>query len=510
VSRSLVASALLAFGLVGLLPVALMFGRIDAADLAHVLQPRTLELLLRTLGLGLASAGIALVVGLVFGFLVARSDIPLARPMRAIGVMPLLLPPLILAMSWSAMTSLRGGWATVLVLALSTFPLVSMYAARAFERIDARREEAAWLVGGLRAVLRIELPLVLPSALCAACFAFCFTINDFSVPDYVSSIGPKYNVYADEVFASWRSAEDSGRAVASALPLIALTLLALLPALALRRRSVLDALDGDFRTPAPLALGRWRWPAFAFALALVGVAVLAPLGRLVWESGGGPRGFSFESMRAAFARALELGRANLQSSLLLSAAAALVCVPLALVIGHALERARAQGLQLLVIVPIAVPAILFGIGNIALWNRASTAALYDSPYMVLVLMVGRFAPLAILAVAAAVAMVDRRQEEAARLAGSPPARTLFGILAPQLSGALMGAAALVFVLSMREIDAAIFVPAANSTVMFRLYNAVHFGRDDFVAALALLVACFVALPALCWTLLGRKRLEVLP
>ena len=41
-------------------------------------------------------------------------------------------------------------------------------------------------------------------------------------------------------------------------------------------------------------------------------------------------------------------------------------------------------------------------------------------------------------------------------------------------------------------------------------RAVHFGRDDFVAALALLVVFFVALPGLAWSLFGRGRMEVLP
>jgi iron(III) transport system permease protein len=424
--------------------------------------------------------------------------------------LPLLFPPLVLAMSWAAMSPLRGAWATILVLAMSTFPLVALYVARAAERIDARREEAALLAGGLGAVLRLEAPLVLPSALCGACFAFAFAVNDFAVPDYLSSVGPKYNVYADEVFASWRSDRDPGRAVAAALPLVLLSVAALVPALELRRRTPLDVLDGDFRRPAPLRLGAWRWPALGFALALLAIAALAPLARLVFESGGGPRGFSLATMRAAFARAFELARSNLRTSLTVASGAALVSVPLALVIGHALERSRSRLAQLALIVPIAVPAILFGIGNIALWNRPTTAALYDSPWMVVVLLVGRFLPLAALAFAAAAAMLDPRLEEAARLAGARPARRLFRIVAPPLTGALAGGAALVFVLSMRELDAAIFVPAANGTVMFRVYNAVHFGRDDFVAALALLVVFFVALPGLAWSLFGRGRMEVLP
>ena len=110
-------------------------------------------------------------------------------------------------------------------------------------------------------MLRADLGLVLPAALCGACLAFAFTVNDFSVPDYVSWVGPKFNVYADEVFAAWKLESRPGRAVALALPLVALTLATLIPALALRRKGAMGSLDSDFRAPEPLRLGAWRWPA---------------------------------------------------------------------------------------------------------------------------------------------------------------------------------------------------------------------------------------------------------
>jgi len=512
VSRPLVVTALVAFAVLGLAPVVVMLARIEPHDLTAAFSQRSLALLGRTALLGGGAAAVALVIGLPFGFLVARTDVPGAGVWRVLGVMPILLPPLVVAMSWAGMSTLRGGMATTLVLGLCTFPLVALYAARAFERIDARQEEAALLAGGLRGALRAELPLVMPSALFAACFAFVLAINDFAVPDYVSSIGPKWNVYADEVFASWRSDQNTGRAVAAALPLVLLTALALWPALELRRRNLLASFASDFRRPGTLRLGAWRWPALCVVLLVLGVTALAPLGYLLYWSGGGTRGFSFEHMRAAFAYALEVGRSNLQSSLLFAAGAALVAVPIGLVLGHALERSGRAGRWLapVALLPIAVPAILFGIGGIAFWNRPLTGAVYDSGWMAVLLFAGRFLPFVVLAFSAAVAMLDPRIEESARLAGARPARRLAWIVAPALAPAVFGAAAVVYVLSMRELDAAILVPAANSTVLFRLYNAVHFGRDDFVAALALLVAFFVIAPGLLWTFFARRRLEVLP
>jgi iron(III) transport system permease protein len=511
-SRPLVILAALIFALAGLAPIACMFGRIQTSDLLGVLDARTLGLLWRTVWMGLGAAGLAFVLGLPFGFLVARTDVPGARILRHVGLVPLLVPPVILAMTTSVLwTDVRGATAVIVVLGVSTFPLVAVFTARAFERIDARREQAALLAGGLRAALAMELPLVLPAALCGACFAFVLAINDFAVPDYVASIGKKFNVYADEVFASWQSVHTPGKAVAAALPLIALTLAALIPALWLRRRGSLATFDGDFLRPEPLELGAWRWPACALSGLLVGVTALLPIGRLSWEAGDGARGWSFEHLQAAFTHGIDMGRADLQRSLLFAGSAALLSVIPALALGHALERAKKSGwLELAIVLPIAVPGILFGIGYIALWNHAGTADFYSSGFIVVLLMLGRFVAFPVLAVSGATAMLDPRLEEAGRICGAKPARRLLSIVAPAVRASLLGGAALVFVFGMRELDAAILVPAANGTAMFRVYNAIHFGRDDFVAALALLVIFFILLPGILWSAFARERMEVLP
>jgi iron(III) transport system permease protein len=511
-SRPLVLVAALLFALVGLAPIACMVDRIHTEDLLGVLDARTLSLLWRTSWMGLGAAALAFGLGLPFGFLVARTDVPGARILRHVGLVPLLVPPVILAMTTSVLwTDVRGATAVIVVLGVSTFPLVAVFVARAFERIDARREQAALLAGGLRAAISMELPLVLPAAACGACFAFVLAINDFAVPDYVASIGKKYNVYADEVFASWQSVHAPGKAVAAALPLVALTLAALLPALWLRRRGSLATFDGDFLRPEPLELGPWRWPACAAIALLVGITALLPIGRLLWEAGGGPRGWSLVHLQGAFARGIEMGRADLQRSLLFSASAAAIAVIPALVLGHALERSRRNGwLEAAIILPVAVPAILFGIGTIALWNHEATADLYSSGLVVVLLLLGRFIAFPVLAVSGATAMLDSRLEEAGTICGAKPARRLFAIVAPGVRASLLGGAALVFVFGMRELDAAILVPAANGTAMFRVYNAIHFGRDDFVAALALLVIFFILLPGILWSAFARERLEVLP
>ena len=548
-SRTLVVAALVFFGLIGLAPLGAMLVSVSASDVAALVDERVLTLVGRTLLLGGASAGLAFAVGLPFGWIVARTDVPGAGWLRAAGLLPLLMPPLVLAMSWTPLSDVRGMPAAILFLAGSTFPLVGLFSGRAFERIDARREEAARLLGGTRAVLRMELPLVLPAALAGTCLAFTFAINDFAVPDYVSSVGPILNVHANEVFFNWRDFANPGAAVTSALPLIGLTLVALMPALALRRRGALATLDGGFVAPTRLALGGWRWAGFAFCFGVVLLAAAIPLGRLLWEASSGSRVWSDAAVVEALGRAepnadsgvvqladrlsavgtivpiqwrafwdalglaFERSRSDLQNSLLWSTQAALLSCGIGLVIGHAIERSRSRAagrlLEGLAVLPLAAPAILFGIGTVVVWNREATADFYESGAMSVLLYSGRFATFAILIMSGATASLAPSLEEAGALAGAGPIRRLLRIVTPLLGGALAASFVLVFAFSMRELDAAVLVPAANKTVILRLFNGIHFGRDEHVAALTLILVAAIALPGLLWTLFARRRLEVL-
>ncbi|MBI1380474.1 MAG: ABC transporter permease subunit [Planctomycetaceae bacterium] len=569
-SRGLFATAVALFAVAALAPLLVMVGRIEGADLVRIVEPRVHALFLRTLALGLGAAGLALVLGVPYGYAVARTDLPLARWLRTLGVVPLLLPPLFLAMTWTVLVDWTGLLASVWVLGLSGFPLVAIFTARAAERVDQRLVDAARLAGGVRAALRVDAALIAPPALAGAALAFVFAVNDFAVPNYVSFVGPKFNVYADDIFASWNQAAMPGLAVAKSLPLLALNLAALVPALALRKAGAFASLGSGFREPGRWRLGVARWPAFVFVLAVLAAGALVPIGRLVYETGGGPRHFtdvrvaevlglasaaplaegrtqgpaapdgawappeelpsrSFgervaaapalltdfaSSARAAFRTGFDRARDDILRSYRHALGAAVVAVLVGLVLGHGIERLRrrslGKGLELLVLLPLAAPATLFGIGAIVLWARPETQGLYQGPYMPTLLFGGRLLPFAVLILSGAVASLDRNLEHAAAVAGIGPVRRLFTVVAPLVLGSIAGAFALVFAFAMRELDSAILVPAANRTAIVRVFNGVHFGRDDFVAALALVLVLSVLLPGLLWSAFAKKPMQVLP
>jgi iron(III) transport system permease protein len=570
-SRSLVATAALAFALLCLAPVAIMVARIEGADLAALAEPRVHMLLVRTLLLGLGVAGGTLLLGVPLGFVLARTDVPGARLLRALSIAPLLLPSLVMAMTWTALVPLRGALATGALLVLSYHPLVALFTARAAERIDRRQEEAAYALGGLRAVLRADLGAVLPPALAGACLAFTLAVNDFSVPDFVSSVGPKFNVYAAEIFANWKQYERPGLAVASALPLLALTLGALVPMLVLRRRGAFAPLAASFQAPAVLPLRRLRWPVAGAVVLVLGASVGVPLGRLVHEAASGPATWRPVAVRAlldgreppplvavprpvgaepsapesepaltlgerlralpvvlprqgaalarAFGQAFDRAREDLKRSLGMGAAAATIAVALGLVLGHASARARLGGcIAWAALVPLAVPGTLFGIGVATLWDGpllddltgGASGDLYMSPTMAALLFAGRLCPFAILIASGAVSAVPRVGEWAAATVGAGPVRRLLRIVAPQIAGALAAGWICVFAFALRELDAALVVPEASRTAIVRVFNGVHFGRDEYVAALSLLLCFAILLPGLLWATFAPRRAEVLP
>jgi ABC-type Fe3+ transport system permease subunit len=524
VSRLLFLAALLAVAGASLVPLLALAAELRPGELSSIFDPRYTTLLARTIAFGLAVTALAFLLGFPFGFLVARCDVPGAGILRVLGVAPLLIPTLLLGMVWVALVDWSGPITSVWVMGLGLFPLVSLYTGRAAERIDARMEDAARLGGGRWAVLRSGFGLILPPACAGAALAFTFAVNDFAVTDYVSSVGRKFNVYADEVFNNARdfrfgSAPAEGEtpsgsaAVLSGLPLVVLAGGALALALSLRRRGAMRTVGSHFRAPATIALGPWRWLAAGFAWGLVGVATLLPIGRLMWEAGGGAE-WNLDTLRGAFQAAFTRAREDMYRSLVYAFWAATGATAAALVLGHAIERARhprwARLGELIALLPIAVPPTLFAVGCLLFWQRPLTDDLLHSTAMPAILYGGHLVPFAVLIVTGAVAGLRVELEQAAQLAGAPAWQRLLRIAAPNLIGALAGAWLLVFCFSLRELDLSLVIAEANRTAIVRVFNGVHFGRDEYVAALSLLLVFAILAPGLIWTLLSKRRLEVLP
>ena len=88
---------------------------------------------------------------------------------------------------------------------------------------------------------------------------------------------------------------------------------------------------------------------------------------------------------------------------------------IALPSSQTLSRRNTSWLWALYALPLAIPAPLYAVGMIHLWNRHPAIPLYGSSFMLLLTHVGRFLPYAVFALVAQLRQVDSSLHEAARL-----------------------------------------------------------------------------------------------
>ncbi|MFQ5505601.1 MAG: ABC transporter permease [Planctomycetota bacterium] len=473
--------------------------------------------LIYSLGLGLVATSVAFLLGFGHAWVTHQSDLPGASVLGPLGVAPLVIPPILVAMGFADLAPVSGFWACAFLLGVSHAPFVAVMTARGLRTMDGSHYEAAWIARGRRAADRLLFRTILPEVGCGCLLAFILVISEHGVPEFLTVKGKTWHTYAEGIFARWTrratgvAHEDFVGPVVAAIPLLLIVMVALFCALRLRAHT---SVSGESRPLPRRRFGRLRWlalglPVFYLASG-VGVPVLV-MG--LWAAGSTvvsePMGFGvlLESFRTA---AREAGP-DLGYTIAVAAGATLLLLLVTLPLARLAAR-RLPSVDYLSVLPIAVPAILLAIGLVKVYNHPLVVRsygvlgdFYDSPGIVACAYAARFLPFGVLTMSHATRRISRSLEEAALLTGRGPLSRAFGIHLPLLLPAAWSAACMIFVLALRELDVAVVLPAGNGTVVRRLSNIVHFGGENMGGALALLLlVAGVLIPLLTILLTGRK------
>ena len=223
--------------------------------------------------------------------------------------------------------------------------------------------------------------------------------------------------------------------------------------------------------PPPRRLRRWRersvLPGFPLALGItlawLGAIVVIPLTALAlrpWESGVGGVVATLTNPRVL---------ASLRLSFGLSALAALLNLPLGLLVAWTLERYAFPGrrvLDALVDLPFALPTAVAGIALTALYApngplgllaaKAGLKVAY-TPLGIFVALVFIGLPFVTRQVQPVLAEFDHEVEEAARTLGATPAQRFLQVILPALAPALISGAGLAFARAVGEYGSVIFI-----------------------------------------------------
>lgn len=498
-------SAALVVAALALLPLAYLVIRAAGADadaLRLFARPKTLELLVNTLALALATGFGAAAIGLPLGWLTARSDLPARRWFAVLTVVPLAIPSYVLAFALIAavgprgvlsqllaplgvaeLPSFYGFGGAALVLTLATYPYVTLAVRATLRRTDAGLEEAARTLGDGpgSAFRRVTLPLLLPAVTGGALLAILYALADFGSVSLL-----QFDSFARAIYTAYRAAFDRSLAALLALLLAGLALgVALVEAWARGRRAPVVA---RARTrPAPIVpLGHWRWPATAFAVAVVGVALVLPVVTLsAWLVNGLASGEPLRVVAGTIGNTVAAGVAA-------AVAAIVLALPVALLVARWPGRA-ARLVEAAAFTTYALPGIVVALAVVFLATGA-IPLLYQTFALLVLAYAVRFLPQALGPARDGLASVSPRLEEAARTMGRSPRAAFREVTLPLLRPGLIAGAALVFLTTVKELPMTlILAPTGFSTLATSVWGAV--GEGFYARAAApglLLVAVSVA------------------
>lgn len=463
----------------------------------HLAVPtgRRLALFLHSIGLALGVAAAAVTLGWVGAVFLWSWRRQAAAPLVWLMLPLVALPPYIHAMAWLAVTDAIGdmvrplglsvatlhGWGGSLWVEVAAFtPLALGCAWLGLRSIDADLIEAGRMArSDLQSLFRIVLPLSAPALLTGGGIVFLLSLLDYSVPSLF-----QVHVYPMEVFAEFSASNRPERAFLLAVPLVLVAVGVI--AMILEPLRTLASRVG-LHSQAWAAPPRWHSWAIAVqwvvAILLV-VQVLSPFVVMAHLSVDLPR----------FLTAATQARGELSYSLLTSALAALLSIPLAVAAAHSLLHAGrfSKVWWLLVLAPLAIPASLVGIGFIILSNHLwlqGTVVTHITPALA---NLARFAPLAVLVVLAQLRRRDPLLLDAAQVFQPAWWRRQIQVAVPLVLPGLLAGAGLVFALSMGELGATLMtVPPGQATLTMRIYSYLHYGASDTVAGLCLVLAVSV-------------------
>lgn len=265
------------------------------------------------------------------------------------------------------------------------------------------------------------------------------------------------------------------------------------------------------------ARSRTRWLA-AYA-ALVFAFLYLPIAVLIVYSfnGEGVGGFPPHHLTLNWYQILFADNA-IWDSVLNSVEVALAAMFIALAFGMpaalALDRAQFPGKALfrrLVLLPLILPGIITGLSLLMLFNVGFIGAILKSitgqQLSLLTITLGHGTALISVAtteIFAGLQKLDRAQEEASLDLGANYWQTFWRVTVPNLKLPIIGAALLIFTLSMDEIAVSFFLIGRDNTLPLEIWGRLRRGITPEINAISAIIFVFSLVAILLWYRLRRK------
>lgn len=475
------------------LPVGALLGRsFVSADgkfsglaqyLAYARTPGVGQSLFNSLWLSAISSTLCVALAYGYAYGVMRSCMPLAKLFRAIALVPLLAPSLLMAISliylfgaqgllksWLAGGTAYGPFGIILGSVLWTFPHALMILCTTLASGDARLYEAAATLGAgrWRSFCQVTLPASRYGLMIAWIVVFVLVVTDFGVPKV---IGGNTQMLATDIYKQVIGQQNLSMGAVVAMLLLVPAGLAFAAERHLRaRQAAAMSVRAVPLVPQPCApldralLVYCSLMALAL-LAVMGVAVLASLVSFwPYNLTLTLRNYQFDLMDGG-------GWASYANSLTMAVATAAVGALLSFLSAYLVARPTGWGrarqwLHVVATLPMAVPGLALGLGYILFFNAGSNPLhfLYGSMGILVLCSVAHFFSVAHIAQLTALQQLDAEYERVADSMGVPFWTLLWRVHLPVCLPAVMQVAGYFFVNAMTTVSAVVFLYSPETTL----------------------------------------------
>jgi iron(III) transport system permease protein len=491
-----VAGATIAAGLV-LLPLVFLVVEAQQAgwgEVQRLLFRHTVAVLLwNTVRLTLACTVLCALLGVGAAWCVQRTRLPARRLWAVLLVLPLGIPDFVVGFGWVSLEpGLHGYLAAVMIMTLSLYPLVYLPVASVLGNLDAGLEEAGRSLGlgPWQTFLRITLRQIRPAVLGGCLLVTLALLAEFGAFEIV-----QYQTFTVAIFTEFKLGFNAAAACALSLVLVLLSVAALGGELLLAGRGRSWLGGSGARGIAPrVALGRWSAPVLVALAALCGLALVVPVGSLVyWMLRGGSTTLPPASLLAALGHTAEFSAAA-------AALSTMLAVPVtALALRH--RNRLTLLIERLAYLPMALPGLVIALGLVSFSVRYALA-LYQGSFELIVAYAILFLPLAVVGVRSAMGQASSRLEEVGRSLGCRPASVWRRVTLPLIAPGLGVAFALVFISSATELTATLLLrPTGVNTLATQFWS---YTTEFAYGAAAPYAALMVAISAVPAYLLSRR------
>src|SRR5262245_34749886 len=458
-----------------------------------VTDPIFVDPLITTVILATSSSIICCAFAAPMGWLVARTDIPLRRTIRALVTASFVTPPFLGAIAWELLAAPNSGLLNkvyraitgapqdehlfniyslgglIFVISCYTFPYVFVLLANALDRIPGDLEDASSILGARTwtTARRVTIPLALP-----ALVAFLQAMTLFGSPA-ILAIPAGFHTMTTKIWSLFNYPPKAELAAAASLPLLILTVLLLRAEHMILGRRGYSVVGGKQGNPRLIRLGALKWAALALVFLVLMCPVFLPYGALlnatfskVATSFVTFSNFTLHNIYFVFFE-LSATKLAVQNTFILGVASATIGTIMALVISYLTTRQAIRGyrtLGFLATAPVAIPGIVLGVGLFLSYARPPLV-LYGTLWILLLAFVTIALPAAYQQLQSAFRSVHTDLEDASRILGSTRLRTLRDITAPLLRTSVIATWCFIFVGVIRELSAAIMLFTSETKVI---------------------------------------------